>query len=95
MRHTLATRNLSELTFLFLLPSAPIRVTGHGHCSLSATAAPHPAAHIVVRALSAVTCSAYSNAGLLERELTHWIYDLQVIGGSWTKRDGYGDIKTS
>lgn len=42
-----------ELTFLFLLPSAPISVTGHQHCNLSATSAPHPGAHIVLRASTA------------------------------------------
>lgn len=33
----------TQLTFLFLLPSAPISVTGHRHCELSAKPAPHPA----------------------------------------------------
>lgn len=42
VRHTLATRNFTQLTFLFLLPSAPISVTGHQHCKLGATPAPHP-----------------------------------------------------
>lgn len=37
VRHTFET----ALTFLFLLPSAPISVTGHQHSDLSATPAPH------------------------------------------------------
>lgn len=35
-------RSFIQLTFLFLLPSAPIGVTGHQHCNLSATPGPHP-----------------------------------------------------
>lgn len=34
--------------FLCLLPSAPICVTGHQHCYLSAMRAPHPCAHIAL-----------------------------------------------
>lgn len=40
----LSNQEFHGLTFLFLLPSAPINVTGHQHCELSATPAPHPCA---------------------------------------------------